>query len=264
MKNLFVLLLVAVLTVIVSCNKPEKKKDAMDLTPMHRWDEHSLSMIDSLKSLPDSAKLPFIKLNAPNLIPSILRIIERRAAIPFHLDSIVFSYGSGTATGVQDSAGKRHDVVYENQLIARIWTKPLTRLGNPIIVFVRCLNGLIDIHGDRQIGTEMIGFYIKKGEGLAHHLPELVAWATTAKDFNVPIRDKKGKITSYTTYLNYLGKYESVLFEGDFVNLYEGKVYHDGREVDFDQRLAETKKANALAKKKAKKSQEKAKKRRHR
>lgn len=253
MKKLFGLFLVTVLALIVSCNKPEKTKDVvMDIAPMHRWDVHSQTMIDSLKSLPDSAKLPFIRDNAPNVLPTILARIEARVG-KIHVDTIVFSYGSGTAKGVQDSAGMLHDGTYENQLIARIWTKPITKLGNPIIVFVRCLNGVIELHGDRRIGTESLGFYIEKGEGLAHHLPELEAWATTANNLNVPIKNKEGKITSHTTYINYLGRYESVLFEGDFVNLQEGKVFHDGREVDFNQRLADTKKANALAKKKAKK-----------
>ena len=112
---------------------------------------------------------------------------------------------------------------------------------------------VIELEGDRRIGTEGFGFYIKKGEGLAHHLPELQAWATTANNLNLPIKNKKGKITSYPTYINYLGRYESVLFQGDFVNLYEGKVFHNGKEVDFNQRLANTKKANALAKRKANK-----------
>ncbi|HMS91847.1 MAG TPA: hypothetical protein PKC87_06485, partial [Candidatus Absconditabacterales bacterium] len=55
---------------------------------------------------------------------------------------------------------------------------------------------VIELEGDRRIGTEGFGFYIKKGEGLAHHLPELQAWATTANNLNLPIKNKKGKITS--------------------------------------------------------------------
>ena len=248
-KFLFVAVTMAFL--FFSCSSKKKEKDAMDLTPMHRWDVHSQAMIDTLHRIPDSLKLAFIQKNAPNVIPNVLNIIERRLEHSIHVDSIVFSYGTGHAKGVQDSSGARWDVAYKDQLVARVWTKPATKLGNPIIVFVRCLNGVIELEGDQRIGTGALGFTIQKGEGLANHQPVLLAWACTARNLNIPIK-KKNKIVSFDTYVNYLGSYKSVLFEGDFIDLHEGKVFHDGKEVDFQQRLTDTKKANALSKKKAK------------
>ena len=253
MKKLsFLFVAVIMAGLFCSCGGKKKEKDAMDLTPMHRWDVHSQAMIDTLHRIPDSLKLAFIKANAPNVLPTILNTIEKRVGTPFHVDTIVFSYGTGHAKGVQDSSGARWDVAFKDQLVARVWTKPATKLGNPIIVFVRCLNGVIELEGDQRIGTGDLGFTIQKGEGLANHQPELLAWACTARNLNIPIK-KKNKIVSFDTYVNYLGKYKTVLFEGDFINLYDGKVIDKaGREVNFQQRLADTKKANALSKKKAK------------
>lgn len=97
--------------------------------------------------------------------------------------------------------------------------------------------------------AEQWRFFIQKGEGLAHHLPTLQQWAKVAGDLSIPIKNKDGNVVSKTTYLNYLGRYESLLFTGDIVDVINGKVYNKaGQEVDFDRRQTETKKANAKAK----------------
>ena len=101
--------------------------------------------------------------------------------------------------------------------------------------------------------AEQWRFRIQKGEGIASYLPQLERWASVASDLKIPIKDKDGKVVSQKTYLNYLGEYQSLLFEGDVIDLIAGKVYNKaGQEVDFDRRQAETKKANQSAKAKHK------------
>jgi hypothetical protein len=180
--------------------------------------------------------------------------VKSAAGQPIDVTNLVFAFGSGKAKGVIDANGERHDGVYENELVAKIWTKPVTSLGDPIIVFVRCLNGVISIEGLHEIsGFIHCRFEILPGEGLAHHLPALQEWAKVAGEFPIPIRDKTGKVVSQETYLKYLGRYESVLFPGDVIDMCQNKVFNRaGQEVDFPRRLEESKKANDLAKKKSK------------
>ena len=162
--------------------------------------------------------------------------------------SIHFVLGSGFATDVQSGDGKTYSGRFQNELIIII--------DDPTVkdtVFLACGNGMLspldfsDIHDFGH--AERWRFTILPGEGLAHHLPELEAWAKVAGELNIPIKDKTGKVVSQETYLNYLGRYESVLFPYDVIDVLNGKVYNQaGQEVNFERRLAETEKANAKAK----------------
>jgi uncharacterized protein (DUF2147 family) len=83
-----------------------------------------------------------------------------------------------------------------------------------------------------------------------------------AKNLEIPIKNKDGKVVGSEIFSNYLGKYESLLFTGDVIDLLDGKVYNvKGQEVDFERRQLETRKANQAAAK-AKKAKAKAKRRR--
>lgn len=251
----FLFLVVMALALSFSCRKAEKNV-VRDIAPVYRWnDVHNPALWDSIKNVPDSEKVRFITDNIPNLIPRIIEQTKIAANEKFEVTSLVFAFGSGSAKGVLDSAGTRHDGIYENELIAKLWTKPVTKLGDPIIVFVRCLNGMISIEGHHEIGNNInCRFEIQPGQGLAHHLPQLEAWANVAGNFQIPIRDKNGKVVSQEKYLSYLGRYESVLFPGDIIDMCQGKVFNKaGQEVQFDRRLAETNNANAKAKKNGKK-----------
>ena len=117
----------------------------------------------------------------------------------------------------------------------------------------------LELYSQSDFGTaEQWRFTIQKGEGLANYIPQLREWGKVATDLKIPIKDKDGKVVSEEIFTNYLGKYQSLLFEGDVIDLLAGKVYNKaGQEVQFDRRQAETKKANraaAKAKTKAKRN----------
>lgn len=163
--------------------------------------------------------------------------------------NIHFVLGSGYAKNVLTGSGKKHSGKFQNELIIIISDPNVNE-----VLFLACGNGMLSpLRFDEQsdFGTaEKWRFTILPGEGLAHHLPQLQAWAEVAKDLSIPIKDKDGKIVSEERYLNFLGKYESLLFPYDVVDVLNGKVYNQsGQEVDFDRRIAETEKANAKAKK---------------
>lgn len=175
--------------------------------------------------------------------------------------NIYFILGSGFAKDVKSGNGKTYSGKFKNELIVII--------NDPAVkdtVFLACGNGMLsplnfkDYH---DFGTaEQWRYTILPGQGLAHHLPQLQAWAEVANNLSIPIKDTEGKVVSQEKYLNYLGKYESLLFPYDVVDILNGKVYNQkGQEVDFQRRQAETRKANAeaAAKAKAKKKQARAK-----
>lgn len=166
--------------------------------------------------------------------------------------NIRFVLGSGYAKDVKSGDGKTYSGDFKNELIIII--------DDPVVketLFLACGNGMLsplELHNQSDFGTaEQWRFTIQKGEGLANYLPQLERWGSVATQLSIPIKNKDGKIVSQETYLNYLGKYQSLLFEGDVIDLLAGKVYNKaGQEVQFDRRQAETKKANAEAAAKAK------------
>ena len=166
--------------------------------------------------------------------------------------NIRFVLGSGYAKDVKSGDGKTYSGKFKNELIIII--------DDPAIkttLFLACGNGMLrplELYTQSDFGTaERWRFTIQKGEGLATYLPELKEWGKVATELKIPIKDKDGKVVSQEIFSNYLGKYESLLFEGDVIDLLAGKVYYKGKEVDFDRRQTATYKANAKAKAEAKK-----------
>lgn len=169
--------------------------------------------------------------------------------------NIRFVLGSGYAEDVKSGDGKTYSGDFKNELIIII--------DDPAVketLFLACGNGMLrplKLYTQSDFGTaERWRFTIQKGEGLANYLPQLERWGSVATQLSIPIKDKDGKVVTQETYLNYLGKYQSLLFEGDVIDLLAGKVYNKaGQEVDFDRRQAETRKANqAAARAKAKRN----------
>lgn len=160
-------------------------------------------------------------------------------------NNIHFVLGSGFAKDVKSGDGKTYSGKFNNELIIII--------DDPAVkdtVFLACGNGMLsplEFSDQHDFGTaERWRFTILPGEGLAHHLPELEAWAKVAGELSIPIKNASGEIVSQETYLNYLGKYESYLFPYDVIDMLNGKVYNQaGQEADFDRRLAEAEKAKA-------------------
>jgi hypothetical protein len=168
--------------------------------------------------------------------------------------NIKFVLGSGIAEKVQAGDGKFYDGKFKNELII-ILTDPCIK----DTLFLACGNGMLEplkFNSQSSFGTaEKCRFEIKRGEGLAHHLPVLQEWAKVAGSLQIAIRNPKGKVVQEETYINYLGRYQSVLFTGDVIDMCQGKVFNQrGQEVDFKSRLRETKLANKklLVKKNAK------------
>lgn len=166
--------------------------------------------------------------------------------------NIRFILGSGFAKNVESGDGKLYSGEFRNELIIVI--------NDPAIsdtVFLACGNGMLsplELTSESDFGhAEQWRFTIQRGEGLAHHVPELEKWGSIAKELQIPIKDKDGNVVGNEIFMNYLGKYESVLFIGDVIDLLEGKVFNQkGQEVDFERRMLETKKANEEAAKQKK------------
>lgn len=166
--------------------------------------------------------------------------------------NIRFVLGSGYAKDVKSGDGKTYSGKFKNELIISIDDPEIKTT-----LFLACGNGMLsplELYTQADFGTaEQWLFTIKKGEGLATYIPQLKEWGKVATELKIPIKDKDGKVVSEEIFSNYLGKYQSLLFEGDVIDLLAGKVYNKaGQEVQFDRRQAETYKANAKAKKKAK------------
>lgn len=170
-------------------------------------------------------------------------------------ENINFLLGSGFAKDVKSGDGKTYSGKFKNELIIIINDPCKTDT-----LFLACGNGMLSplrLNHQSDWGTgKQCRFIIKKGEGLAHYLPQLEEWATIAGELQIPIKNSKGEIVSNETYRTYLDKrYQGILFEGDLIDLCAGKIYNKaGQEVDFERRIEETKKANEkLAKKKSSK-----------
>lgn len=167
--------------------------------------------------------------------------------------NIHFVLGSGFAKDVYSGSGKRYSGKFKNELIIVI--------NDPVVkdtLFLACGNGMmtpIEFYEKSDFGTaERWRFTIQKGESLATYIPQLKEWSKVATQLSIPIKDADGNVVSEQVFANYLGKYQSLLFEGDVIDLLAGKVYNkSGQEVDFERRQLETRKANAQAAAKAKK-----------
>lgn len=168
-------------------------------------------------------------------------------------ENIKFVLGSGFAKNVQSGDGKTYNGKFRNELIIIIDSDTVKDT-----VFLACGNGMLSplrLKSQSNFGTaEQWRFTIKKGEGLATYLPDLKEWGKTAEDLGIMILDEQGNQVTSETYMTHLGKWRSLLFEGDVIDLIAGKVYNEnGQQVDFARRKAESVKENARRAREAKK-----------
>jgi len=240
-RFIFAFVAVATIAVMASCTDPIHNDDPADSSystgfPLDRF--HELGQTGDTTAQHQLVDQYRRQLTA-NVVQHYPNIADE--------NHIHFVLGSGYAKDVLSGSGKTYSGKFHNELIIII--------DDPAVkdtLFLACGNGMLcplRISDRHDFGNaERWRFTILPGEGLAHHLPELQAWAEVAGDLHIPIRNKDGKVVSQDTYLNYLGKYESYLFPYDVVDMQTGKVYNQaGQEVNFDKRLAETQKANAKA-----------------
>ena len=170
-------------------------------------------------------------------------------------ESIHFVRGSGYAKQVLSGDGNTYNGKFKHELIVIIND---SISGYHDTLFLACGNGMLlplKFNEYHDYGpAKQWKFTIEKGEGLAHHLPDINEWVTVAKKFPVPIKDESGNFVSPDRCLLYLGAYTSLLYPGDVIDMVNNKVYNKyDQEVDFNRRIAETNKANAARAAKANK-----------
>ena len=172
--------------------------------------------------------------------------------------NVKFVFGSGEVKGVLSGDGKNYDGKFKNELIVII-NDPCAK----DTVFLACGNGMLSsIHwnGQSDWGTaEKCRFIVEKGQSLAYILAKLESWGVSAQELGLPIVNAGGKNVDQKTYMTKLGKWWSDhLFPGDVIDLCEKKITNKaGQKVNFEKRLAETKKANLKILKKSSKPRRK-------
>ncbi len=170
--------------------------------------------------------------------------------------NIRFVFGSGKVEKVLSGDGKTYGGKFKNELII-IVNDPCKK----DTVFLACGNGMLSpIHFSNYSdwgSVEKCRYVVEKGQSLAYFLPKLNDWGVKAEELGLPIANRRGKLVDQKIYMNYLGKWwSSHLFPGDIIDLCAKKIIDsNGREIDFDKRLAETKKANQKSKKKLRRAQ---------
>ena len=172
-------------------------------------------------------------------------------------DSIHFELWTGLVKDVLSGDGKSYTGQIRNELVFRI-TDPKVNT----VVFLACGNGMLsDVTDLEREGLTRIDFgtaspwlfVIKRGEGLAQHLNDsLQEWVRVAKTFPIPIKDVDGNVVSPEKCLTYKGKWTTLLFAGDTIDMVKGEVRNDYGRVDFERRQLETKKANKALRNKRK------------
>ena len=104
--------------------------------------------------------------------------------------SVEYMYGSGQADG-EDGQGQIHSGYFEDELLAKV---TIAGRNEPLVVAVRCLNGLFRIQGDgiNTIAEDEINFTIGRRKALVDY----VSYETSiylAEYFNLPIYKGRGR-----------------------------------------------------------------------
>ncbi len=239
MKNLKKLIFILISVILFSCKSPIWDRKPVDTTfaegfPLDQF--HRLGEADDTvaqKALVDEYRKQLTK----NVMSHYPCVTDEK--------NVKFVFGSGSVKGLLSGDGKHYDGRFKNELII-IVNDPCKK----DTVFLACGNGMLtSIHWSRQSdwGTpEKCRFVVEEGQSLAYFLPKLESWGVGAEELGLPIVNSKGKIVDSKIYMAYLGKWWSDhLFAGDVIDLCEKKITNQaGEKVDFQKRLAETKKAN--------------------
>ena len=277
MRKLYIAMAIATIAALASCKR--KAIDPVnDVTPVDStfWAGNVVTPQGDTIAATSNSRFDldaFHALGRENKISEMRQMVDEHrteltANIVAHFpeltqpDSVHFELWTGYVKSVQSGDGNQYDGNIQNELVFRI-TDPKVKT----IVFLACGNGLLSSVSELEQELTRIDFgtatpwlfVIKKGEGLASHLTSLKDWVRVAKSFPVPIKDENGELISPDRCLKYQGKWISLLFTGDTIDMVRMEVRNaKGQKVDFDRRQAETKKANAEAAAKAKATQRKA------
>lgn len=242
MKNVFIALVaIATIAAMASCTDPIHNGDPVDTS-------YSLGFpLDEFHQLGEAGNTAAQQELVDQYRKRLTANVVRRYPEIQDEKNIKFMLGSGYVKNLEAGSGKKHSGSFKNELIIII--------DDPNVhetLFLACGNGVMDrLRLSRRhtidLGTaEKWRFIIEEGQGLAHHLPQLQAWAEVANTLNIHIKDKNGNTVPYETYLNTLGEYTTGLFAGDVIDVFAREVRDkDGNIVDFEKRAEATKKANA-------------------
>jgi hypothetical protein len=273
MRQFRVIAVLAIITVvsITSCKK-ESIDPVNDVTPVDTtfWAGNVLTPQGDTVSATVDSRFDLTAFRALGQKGDINRMrkmvdehrVELTANIVAHFpeltqpDSIHFELWTGHVKEVQSGDGNTYSGEIRNELVFRI-TDPKVKT----IVFLACGNGMLsDVSELERQGLTRIDFgkatpwlfVIERGQGLANHIDSLQDWVRVAKDFPVPIKDVDGKVVSPDKCLTYKGKWTTLLFTGDTIDMVKSEVRNSHGRVDFERRQLETEKANAEAVAKAK------------
>lgn len=163
--------------VFYACSKKEKTDVVTGIEPVRQAIGEHVATLDALRNVKPEDQAEFIKKNWPNLSRDLVASLSSRGIIKpgDKVTSINYTYGSAESVKGEDKKGKLHQGIFKDELIATIKTE---KLNKPIILAVRCSNGLFDLKGKfANIFSETPEtiFTITKGEGLCNHVSYDVA-----------------------------------------------------------------------------------------
>ena len=244
----FTIMVIATIAVMASCNKskvdPIHGTVPVDTTFWSGTSHDTYFPLNEFRRLGEANDTAAQRVMVDKYRKALTANVIAHYPIITNEKNIRFVLGSGFAKDVKSGDGNTYSGDFKNELIIIIDDPAVSD-----ILFLACGNGMlspIKFYSSSDFGTaEQWRFTIKKGESLAIYVPQLREWSKVATQLSIPIKDANGKVVSQEVFTNYLGKYQSLLFEGDVIDLLEGQVYNKaGQEVDFERRQAETKKAN--------------------
>ena len=208
--------------------------------------------IKAFREADSAGRVAMFKEKEQDLIANIMRLYPCIQ----HANRIKMSLVSGTASGVQSGDGNLYHGRFNHEILVEVVGTDEGCVKGKF--FLACANGVLeDINFTSRTELTQCRYVVQYGESLYSILEILnknELWMGAAQRMDLGIRDAKGKKVSYETYSKFLGKYFSMLREGDIIDFCDEIVYQSNGStpVDFDQRQADTDKANAKAKKSVK------------
>lgn len=183
-----ILFLYIVVTLVVKEDK-HKLNVVKDIEPVWQLDAERHQVLDDLKTIPTAQRGAYLQQRWPQLDNDLVVFLKDRGTIPSNaeVEEITYAYGSAVKVKAEDLKRFIHDGEIRNELIASVKVKGIKK---PVLVAVRCLNGLFELEGDffQEVASRnfISQFTIRRGEGLCHHVSYPVA-IRLAERFKLPI-----------------------------------------------------------------------------
>lgn len=122
-------------------------------------DQHHVmaeQLIAELREVPEAERADYMSTRYPELGASIIAQLRERGQIPSGqtVDSIDYRFGSMDGVVAERGDGEPVEGWFEDQLLAVVH---VTGQTEPVVVIVRCSNGLIDFPGDQLESMTRVG-----------------------------------------------------------------------------------------------------------